>query len=68
MIRITFCNIFGYITYFRFGNYSDVMTYNYSIYVMVSFRVDKASNYLLMPSWMWVSFVISLNYASILAD
>mgnify|MGYP002173390209 CR=1 FL=1 len=37
-------------------------------YIVVSFRIDKVSSYLLMPYWAWVSFAIELNFAYILAN
>ena len=37
-------------------------------YILVSFRIDKASSYLFMPYWAWVSFATALNFAYILAN
>ena len=34
-------------------------------FIVVSFRIDKASSYLFMPYWAWVSFATALNYAYI---
>ena len=36
-----------------------------TIFIVVSFRIDKVSSYLFMPYWVWVSFATALNYAYI---
>ena len=37
-------------------------------YIVVTFRIDKASSYLFIPYWAWVSFATVLNFAYILAN
>ena len=37
-------------------------------YIVVSFKVDRASSYLFMPYWVWVSFATALNFSYILVN
>ena len=37
-------------------------------YIVVSFKIDRASSYLFMPYWVWVSFATALNYSYILVN
>jgi tryptophan-rich sensory protein len=37
-------------------------------YIVVSFKIDRASSYLFMPYWVWVSFATALNFSYILVN
>ena len=37
-------------------------------YIVVSFKIDRASSYLFMPYWLWVSFATALNFSYILVN
>jgi tryptophan-rich sensory protein len=37
-------------------------------YIVVSFKIDRASSYLFMPYWVWVSFATALNFSYILLN
>ena len=37
-------------------------------YIVVSFKIDRASSYLFMPYWGWVSFATALNFSYILVN
>ena len=37
-------------------------------YIVVSFKIDRASSYLFVPYWVWVSFATALNYSYILVN
>lgn len=37
-------------------------------YIVVSFKIDRASSYLFMPYWIWVSFATALNFSYILVN
>jgi tryptophan-rich sensory protein len=37
-------------------------------YVIVSFKIDRASSYLFAPYWAWVTFATVLNFAYILVN
>ena len=37
-------------------------------YIVVSFKIDRASSYLFMPYWVWVSFATALNVSYILVN
>ena len=38
------------------------------LYIVVSFKIDRASSYLFMPYWLWVSFATALNFSYILVN
>ena len=45
-----------------------VLWFTIGVYVLISFKIDRASSYMFVPYWAWVTFATALNLSYILLN